>query len=51
MNTVNKVGRPSVAPQQLERLTAKHFISKLRGTELFSKQFVGHIVIWMISAE
>ena len=29
-NTVNKVGRPSVA--QLERLTAKHFISKLRGT-------------------
>jgi hypothetical protein len=31
-NTVNKVGRPSVAPQQLERLTAKHFISRLRGT-------------------
>jgi hypothetical protein len=31
-NTVNKVGRPSVMPQQLERLTAKHFISKLRGT-------------------
>jgi hypothetical protein len=28
-NTVNKVGRPSVAPQQLEILTAKHFISKL----------------------
>jgi hypothetical protein len=26
-NTVNKVGKPSVAPQQLERLTGKHFIS------------------------
>ena len=32
VGVISKAGRPSVNPQQLERLTARHFISKIVGS-------------------